>query len=103
MGDDSILAAAILMVVISVVLFWLPILGPFIAGIIGGKKAGGPIAGIIAALLPAIALGVLLFLFGSILTGLPFIGAIIGGSTFLLVISTDLILILGAIIGGILD
>lgn len=44
MADEkkgSILSAIIWMFLISLFLFWLPFAGPLIAGIVGGKKAGG--------------------------------------------------------------
>ncbi len=53
----SIIAGAMWMLVISLLLFWLPLIGPLIGGIVGGKRAGGIGAAIIAAFLPAIARG----------------------------------------------
>ena len=43
MADDngSILAAVFWMFLISLLLFWRPFVGPLIAGIVGGKYAGG--------------------------------------------------------------
>lgn len=75
------------MLVISILLFWIPSIGPLIAGIVGGKKSGGVGNAIIAALLPAILLGGLLFLFGSALTGAPLIGFVAGAGAFVLVVS----------------
>ena len=47
-------------VILSATLFWLPVAGPAIAGYVGGRKAGGPLRGIIAALIPAMVMFVLL-------------------------------------------
>jgi hypothetical protein len=47
-------------VILSALLFWLPILGPATAGYVGGRKAGGPLRGIIAVAIPAIVMFVLL-------------------------------------------
>ncbi len=91
------------MFLISILLFWLPGIGPLIAGVVGGKKAGGILNAIIAVFLPAIVLGVFLFLFASVLTGAPVIGFVAGAGSFVLVISNVGPLLLGAIIGGILD
>ena len=91
------------MFLISILLFWLPGFGPLIAGIIGGKKAGGLINAIIAVFLPAIILGIMLFVFGSALPSDPIIGFVAGAGSFILVISNVGPLLIGAIIGGILD
>ena len=58
----SITGAIIWMFIISLLLFWLPFVGPLVAGVIGGKKAGGVGAAILAVLLPCIIFGILLFL-----------------------------------------
>ena len=96
----SIVAGAIWMFLISLLLFWLPVLGPLIAGLIGGKKAGGVGAAIAAVFLPAVFVGILLFvLFTAI--GLPFVGVLTGGLAFLTVAATMIgPLLIGAIIGG---
>ena len=98
-----ILAGIFWMFLISILLFWLPGFGPLIAGIVGGKKAGGLINAIIAVFLPAIILGIMLFVFGSALTSAPIIGFVAGAGSFILVISNVGPLLIGAIIGGILD
>ena len=99
----SILSGIFWMFLISILLFWLPGLGPLIAGIVGGKKAGSLLNAIIAVFLPIIILGLMLFVFGSALTGAPIIGFVAGAGSFILVISSVGPLLIGAIIGGILD
>ena len=42
--------------ILSILLWWLPVFGQMIAGYIGGRKAGGPWRGLIAAILPVVAL-----------------------------------------------
>ncbi|HKQ32287.1 MAG TPA: hypothetical protein VJV40_03715 [Thermodesulfobacteriota bacterium] len=98
----SIIAGLFWMLIISILLFWIPTIGPLIAGIVGGKKSGGVGNAIIAALLPAILMGGLLFLFGSALTGAPIIGVVAGMGAFVLVVSNVGPLLIGAIIGGLL-
>ncbi|MBT3312227.1 MAG: hypothetical protein HN737_05735 [Desulfobacterales bacterium] len=100
--NGSIVSAIIWMFLISLLLFWLPAVGPFIAGVVGGKKAGGVGSAIIAVFLPGIVFGVLLFVFASSLTGIPIIGAIAGAGGFILSLVHIGPLLLGAIIGGIL-
>ena len=96
----SIVKAVVWMFVISILLFWLPVAGPMIAGIVGGGKAGGVGAAVFAALLPAIAAAVLFFFLASALTGIPLIGffAALGG--FWLSVTGVGPLLIGAVIGG---
>jgi len=93
----SILWGFVLMIIISILLFWLPILGPLIAGFVGGRKAGGIKNGIIAAILPALILAVIVFV---ALAWIPVIGALVAGFVFIVVVLQSLLLILGAVIGG---
>lgn len=96
----SIPLAILLMVLISILLCWLPVIGPLIAGFFGGKKAGGIGSAILAVFLPAMILGILLFSFASAISGIPLIGAIAGGGGLLLSLLGIGPLLLGAIIGG---
>jgi hypothetical protein len=90
------------MFVISLLLFWLPVVGPLIAGIVGGKKAGGVGPAILAVFLPVIVTGIALTVFGSVLTGIPLLGAVIGlGASAVLLLHVGPLL-LGAIIGGLM-
>lgn len=90
------------MFLISLLLFWLPVIGPFIAGLVGGKKSGGVGNAIVAVFLPGIVFGVLLFVLAASLTGIPILGAIagVGGITLALVHIGPLLI--GAIIGGLI-
>ncbi len=98
----SILMAIIWMTIISLLLFWLPALGSLIAGIVGGKVAGGVGRGLLAVILPGLLIAIALFVFGTALTGLPMIGVVAAGGTFLLVLLQVGPLLVGAIIGGLL-
>jgi hypothetical protein len=99
-GETRIIGGAVWMFLISVLLFWLPVAGALIAGLVGGKKAGGVGAAIVAALLPAIIVGIALFLSATVLTGLPPIGLVAGAGGFALAASHVGPLLVGAIIGG---
>ncbi len=96
----SIFWAMIWMAVLSCLFFWLPVAGPLAAGFVGGRKAGGVGAAIVAVLLPAILLGGLLFFLGSFLTGIPLIGFIAGLGATALALHHAGLLLLGAVIGG---
>lgn len=100
--QGSLIMAMVWMALISLVLFWLPFFGPFIAGVVGGKTAGGVGRGLLAAVLPALMLGVALFLLSTAITGLPLIGLVAGGGAALLVALQGIPLFLGAFIGGLL-
>jgi hypothetical protein len=55
----SIMSAMNWMGGLTLLLFWLPVVGPLIAGVVGGWKAGSAKRAIIAVFLPAVLLGVL--------------------------------------------
>ena len=90
------------MFIISLLLFWLPVIGPLIAGIVGGKKAGGVGPAILAVFLPIIVLAVALTVFASALTGIPLLGAVLGFGASVILITHVGPLLLGAIIGGLM-
>src|ERR1700761_1534534 len=93
----SVGSAAVWMFGLSILLFWLPILGPLIAGFVGGRKAGGVGNAILAAILPAIVFGVLLFFLGTLLTGFPLFGFVAGAGGLVFAILHVGPLLLGAI------
>ncbi len=99
-ANGSIVAAMFWMFIISVLLFWLPVVGPLIAGYVGGKKAGGVGAAILAVFLPGIVVAVALFLLAASLVGLPLIGFVAGMGGLVLSVLNIGPLLVGAIIGG---
>ncbi len=101
-NNGSIMVGMFWMFIISILLFWLPAFGPLIAGVVGGKQAGGVMAGLIAALLPGILAAIALFFAGTMLTALPVVGAVLAGSGFLLYVIYIPPLLIGALIGGLL-
>lgn len=98
----SILAAMLIMFFISLILFWLPVLGPLIAGIVGGKKAGGVWNGFLAVIIPSVLVGFIMFFLAGTLTGLPLVGVLAGAGALLFSLSHVGPLLMGAIIGGFL-
>jgi hypothetical protein len=98
--QGSIGSAMLWMFVISILLFWLPIIGSLIAGFVGGRKAGGIGSAVVAVFLPGIIFFIVLFLLAASLVGLPLIGVAAGaGGLWLSVLHVGPLLI-GAIIGG---
>jgi hypothetical protein len=101
-GRGSVILGGLAMLAASLLLFWLPLLGPLIAGFVGGWIIGRPGPALAVALLPAIALGLLI---GVILVvfDLPLLGAVAGATTFLIVAFQEIPLFIGAFIGGMVD
>jgi len=106
MGDaadgkrGNVLGAIGWMFLISILLFWLPVIGPLIAGIVGGRAAGSVGTAILAVILPVVCLGAVLLFFGTALTGIPLLGMLVGLGAVALVLLHAGPLLLGAIIGG---
>ena len=61
----SIGSAMTWMLGLSILLFWMPLLGGLIAGFVGGRKAGKVSEAVLAVILPGLILGILTFLLGS--------------------------------------
>lgn len=90
------------MLFILALLFWLPLLGPLLAGAVGGKKAGGVGTAIAAVFLPCVLLAAFLFLYSTALSGLPLFGFMVGAGSFLLLVGNIGPLLVGAIVGGLI-
>lgn len=98
--QGSIFSAMVWMFVISILLFWLPVLGGLIAGFVGGRKAGGVGNAVLAVFLPGIVFFVAIFLLAASLIGIPLIGVAAGlGGLWLSVLHVGPLLV-GAIVGG---
>lgn len=97
--DGSVASATLWMVVLSVLLFWLPILGPLVAGFVGGRKAGGAGSALVAGVIPAVIVSALIFLIGA-LFDLPVIGGLVGAGILVVILVQSLPLLIGALIGG---
>ncbi len=81
-------------------LFWLPMLGPFLAGIVGGRKSGGVLNAIMAAMLPSLLSALLLMNFASMLSGIPILGSLAAAGALAIAFAGFTPLIVGAILGG---
>ena len=98
--QGSVVSAMVWMFVISILLFWLPVLGGLIAGFVGGRKAGSLGNAILAVFLPGIIFFVVIFLLAASLIGIPLIGLAAGmGGLWLSVLHVGPLLV-GAILGG---
>ena len=100
--EGSVLRGMIWMFVLSVLLFWLPVAGPLIAGFVGGRKSGSLGNAVLAVLLPGVVFGVILFFMASLLTGIPLVGAMAGAGGLALGFAHVGPLLLGAIVGAVI-
>jgi hypothetical protein len=98
----SLASAMVWMFALSLLLFWLPLLGMFIAGLVGGRKAGSVGIALVAVFLPGLVVAGLMFLLATALTGMPLLGAIAGFGAAALVVANVVPLLAGAVVGGIL-
>lgn len=98
--DGSVILGCIVMLILNIVLFWLPLAGPLIAGAVGGWVAGGVGKALIAAALPALLLGLAIFVLATLFTGMPLIAMVAGMGVTMLAITQIGTLLIGAIVGG---
>ena len=97
--EGSIGSALLWMVGLSILLFWIPTVGPLVAGFVGGRKAGGIGPAFVAAIIPAVLVAGLILLLGTLVT-LPVIGALVGAGIFFVILLESVPLLIGALIGG---
>lgn len=103
MKKGSVLSGMLWMIFLSLILFWLPVLGPLIAGIVGGRKAGGVIRALVACVLPAFIVSTIFWFLFAVM-GAPLEGFVVAGmvasSLVTYLVAYDFSLICGAIVGG---
>ena len=99
---DSITLASVWIVALSILLGWIPVVGPAIAGYVGGRKAGSPGRGVVAGIIPAIALGVLVAVVLAMFE-LPVIGTVTGVATVIWIAIEAIPLLIAAAVGGWID
>lgn len=87
------------MFILSLLLGWLPFIGPGIAGFVGGLQAGSVGSALMAALIPSLIVAGIIFLLGSVLD-LAIIAALVGIGVFMVLLLGTVPLLLGAWIGG---
>lgn len=85
---------------LSLLLFWIPVLGPFIAGLVGGRKAGTIRRAVLAVFLPAVLMGALAVAAVAYLTHLLAWGILAGIGTAALLLVQVGPMFGGAVIGG---
>jgi hypothetical protein len=98
----SIGSAMTWMFLLSILLFWIPLVGAFIAGFVGGRKAGTLGNALAAVFLPGIVVGIALFFLATLLTGVPLFGFLAGAGGLVLCFAHVAPLLLGAILGALI-
>lgn len=98
----GVLPAAVWMFVLSLLLGWLPLVGPAIAGLVGGLQAGTVGNALLAAIIPAVLAAAAIWLFGAVLD-LAIVGALLGAGLFMILLIGALPLLAGAWLGGTLS
>jgi hypothetical protein len=85
---------------LSILIGWIPLIGPLIAGIVGGKKSGGVINGLMAAVIPSLLFANLLVFLAGTLRGIPVLGSLVALGALSLAFAGLLPILLGALVGG---
>lgn len=99
--DSSILTSSLWMIAISLVLFFLPAVNGLVGGAVGGYKAGSAGRGLMAAVVPAIVVG--LSLWGLLASfDRPILGFFGGLAVGLWALISSVSLLVGAAIGGVI-
>ena len=85
---------------LSLLLFWLPVFGPLIAGLVGGWKAGAVGRAVAAVFLPALLTGLMAFAGVTYLTDWYVWGILAGVGGVLVCLLNIVPLLGGAVLGG---
>lgn len=96
----SVLLGTVVASSLFVLLSWLPLLGPFIAGFAGGSRAGSAARGLVVALLAGT---VLTAGFVALAVTFPFWGLLAAGVYLFILIGAAAFFVGGALVGGALS
>ncbi len=96
----SVMEGMLWMLGLSLALFWMPFVGPLVAGFVGGRKAGSAGRAAMAVFMPGVVYAILAFLIGGLLDWLPLFGLITGLGAFVMSFVQIVPLLIGAVIGG---
>jgi hypothetical protein len=97
--QSSVVGGAVWMLVITLALFFLPLINGLVGGLVGGYKTGDVKHALGAAVLPALIASLGLWIIvGAI--GAPVWGLLAGGAIGVMVLLADVGIFLGAAIGG---
>lgn len=95
----GVLPAAVWMFLLSLLLGWIPFLGPAVAGLVGGLQAGGVGSALLAAVIPALLTTAFVWLLGAVLD-FGLLAGLLGIGLFMVLVIGALPLLAGAWLGG---
>lgn len=95
----STLVGALWMLLLAILLSWVPILGPLVAGFVGGRIIASPVKATLVGLVPAVLMGGVLWVV-LLAFDLPVIGAVAGFTALVIIAIQELPLLAGAWFGG---
>lgn len=95
----SVVSGSLWMVGLTLALFFLPAINGLVGGLVGGYKVGGTGRALTAAILPAVVVGLALWVLLAVLDA-PIVGFLSGIALIGLILVSSLGLLLGAAIGG---
>ncbi len=95
----SLMSATIWMIGLGILIGWIPVVGPAVAGFVGGRKAGEPSRAIAAALIPAVLVGVAVGLILGLFE-LPVLGTVTGVAIAVWIAVETLPMLVFAAVGG---
>lgn len=98
-SSGSLAQGGLWMLILAIFLSWLPVLGPLIAGFVGGRMIGEEKRALSVALIPGLVLAGVLWLILAAFE-LPVLGAVAGFGALVVVAVQELPLLLGAWFGG---
>lgn len=101
-NKSSVVVGSLVMVGVSLVLFFLPLINGLVGGLVGGYVVGTVKRALVAALLPAVLVAVGLWLIFA-LAEAPVIGLFAGMAMGLWIVLADVGLFIGAAVGGALS
>ncbi len=99
LSQTNLLPTVLVMWIIAFVLFWLPVVGSFVAGFAGSRKANNHQTAFTASIISTVTLGIAMFFLSTSMTALPVLGAIARKGSLCLSLSFMIPLILGGLVG----
>ena len=101
MNRGTVLSGTLWMVGLAILLFWLPVAGPLIAGFVGGRKSGSVGSALVASIIPAVLAAGLFLLVGSGM-GFPLLSALAGAGIFIIILIETVPMMVAALVGGVM-
>lgn len=98
-ASGSVVQGGLWMLILAILLSWLPILGPLVAGFVGGRMIQDEKRALGVALIPAVLLAAVLWLILAAFD-LPVLGAVAGFGALVVIAVQELPLLAGAWFGG---